>query len=121
MVIDETARAYSKLVWTKNDENDLVCLFMRVEECYKKEKFTRAITYSKLILKDNPDFKKARIMLIDNCWEALKSKGKLTAEHILIRDTADEFLISYGGPLSPEETEKLTRLKAFIDEVEKEN
>lgn len=111
----EKAEAYSKLVWSKNDEDDPVCLLRRAEDCYQKDKHTRAITYLKLILKDNPDFKRARIMLIDNCWKAVESRGKLTAEHILIRDTADEYLTNYRGPpLSAEETKKLKKLIAAV-------
>jgi hypothetical protein len=113
---DEKAKAYLKLLWSKNDEDDPVCLLGRAEDCNHKGKHTRAITYLKLILKDNPDFKRARIMLIDNCWKAIESKGKLTAEHILVRDTADELLTNYRGNLSTEEKEKLKKL---IDEVEK--
>jgi len=111
---DEKAEAYSKLVWSKNDDDDPVCLLRRAEDCYQQGKHTRAITYLKLILKDNPDFKRARIMLIDNCWKAIATRGKLTSEYILIRDIADEFLTNYRGILSAEETEKLKKLIAAV-------
>ena len=107
---EEKEQAYLKLVWSRDEEDNPVCLLRRAEDCYQKKKYTRAITYLKLILKDYAYNKHIKIMFIDICWKIIKLKSKLTSEYILIRDTADELLSNYPGTLSKEEKEKLNEL-----------
>ena len=92
------------------NEEDPICLFSQAQECSRVGKYTRAISYLKKVLKDNPSFKRGRLMLIDDCWKALESKGSLTADHIFVRDAADEMLSNEGATLSSEEKESLERM-----------
>ncbi|MFC1940006.1 adenylate/guanylate cyclase domain-containing protein [Chloroflexota bacterium] len=105
-------KAFDGLLGTIGSENeeDPICLFCQAQECNRVGKYTRAISYLKKVLKDNPNFKRGRLMLIDDCWKALESKGSLTADHIFVRDAADEMLSNEGSTLSPEEKESLERV-----------
>lgn len=95
-----------KLAWANPIEDDPILLFIRARECQYDKKFSRAAAIFKTIVEKFPDFLDARIKLVEACYDIIKSKDKVSAEIIFVRDTAEEFLEKYDSILSLDEQKK---------------
>jgi class 3 adenylate cyclase len=99
-----------KLAWVNPIEDDPILLFSRARECQYDKKFSRAAAIFKTIVGKFPDFLHARIKLVEACYDIIKSKDKVSAEIIFVRDTAEEFLEKYDSILSPDEQKKFEEI-----------
>lgn len=97
----------SKLIWQKQNEDDPILLYFRARECEDNKKFTRAINYYKKIIEKFPEFIFARIKLVKDCYEIIKSTQKISAEEIFVKDTAEELLDKFDSFLRDNEKEDL--------------
>ena len=105
----------SQLAWQKQNENDPILLYIRAVECENEGKFTRAITLYKKILENYPDYIFARIKLINNCHEIIKSNRMIFSEEIFVRDTAEELLEKYHQKLNGNEIDNLKNIIEFFN------
>ncbi len=110
--IDQIARV--KLV-----EDDPILLYWRARVCENEEKYTRAISYLKEIIKTCPYLIRARTQIIENCYKMIKKEKKMSTDIIFIRDTAEELLEleRYDGILSEKERQRLIEI---LDETKAE-
>lgn len=105
-----------EIAWGKLVEDDPMLLYWRARVCENEEKYTRAISYLKEIIKACPSLIRARTQVIENCYKMMKQKKKVTTDIIFIRDTAEELLEleEHDGMLSKKERERLIQI---LDEV----
>lgn len=99
----------SEFAWTRVAENDPILLFWRAKEYGENKKYTQMLTYLKQLVERYPNFIHARKKLVKAFWEVTKYK-KISAEWILARDIAEEFLGRFSQYLSEEE-------KKFYEEI----
>lgn len=108
----------SKLIWQKQNEDDPILLYFRARECEESQKYTRAINYYKRIIEKFPDFIFARIKLVKDFYEILKTSQQISAEEIFVKDTAEELLDKFSSFLRKKEIDEL---KTILDRINEKN
>jgi hypothetical protein len=105
----------SKLIWQKQNEDDPILLYCRARECEDNNKFTRAISYYKKIIEHYPEFIFARIKLVKDCYEIIKSAQKISTEEIFVKDTAEELLDKFDYFLKESEKEDFKKILTAVN------
>jgi len=113
------AERIEQIAWGKLVEDDPIILYWRARVCENEEKYTRAISYLKEIIKACPSLIRARTQVIENCYEMMKQEKKVSTDIIFIRDTAEELLEleRHDGMLSEKERQRLIEI---LDEIKAE-
>ena len=113
------AEKINRIAWGTLVEDDPILLYWRARVCENEDKYTRAISYLKEIIRACPYLVRARTQVIENCYKMMKQEKKVSADIIFIRDTAEELLEleRYDGILSESERQRLVEI---LDETKAE-
>lgn len=118
-LIELYGKKFHDFIWKNVSEDDPIVLFWRGKLCQAEKKHTQMLRYYKLLVETYPEFVAARKKLVEACWEISKNP-KASAEGVMARDIAEEFLHKYSAYLSDDETKHFKHiLKSTMIKVPK--